>query len=709
MSPSQSSQSGLFRIERKQLLEQRRDEKKKLQVMEERSTNNLVIGTHSSCGLTLDDPITAERHCEIVQRDGRYWINDLTNASGTFLNGIQVREMTALAVGDRIALGAAILEVHQDEEEPSALCIHVYEGAFFHTLKKQGEFLSDADEWVRSEVTFGRTPKLKMLNWATCLVALLVAIWLLSGPRGEMALQPGHLLDSHAHLFVDSGDGPMALPAGYPSLAFMRDLAQREGCDACHDSFGQPSSEKCAACHQEVVRAAVAQEAHPFEGGASLVCVDCHREHFGGQPVPNTVTPAYFEERCGDCHGDSYADPISLLAGLELAESEYKLTGSSNQVLPRRITGGFEAFSHGDHSEIQDCSTCHITAETDQGWDFAALSFETCDQCHGADLDPASGLALGVELPPDDKRWTVNWHGVGEDQNHCRQCHSTSYAAELNKLERSDPIALTFDLGLRTHGDQFHLAPKPEDCSRCHVGGDDLPLGRMITGRPFSHDIHLSFLVRDDPTSVSAVNQQCAECHIEIINSSALAAAPVVFSGPPVSVCAKCHHESDGLALITNLGVPMSQVAKHSAHDFPHDRHTGIEGGCVACHDMDTSSPAGAIMISTPAEKAACVRCHMDQQQGANLSHMNIGGGDCVVCHQPTADSEPGSLLSVVFYGAQPKERRISHFPHHQEGHQGTTCRECHGDPAVQGEVHSPRADAASCRACHAGSRFHWR
>jgi predicted CXXCH cytochrome family protein len=457
-------------------------------------------------------------------------------------------------------------------------------------------------------------------------------------------------------------------------------------------------------------------KAHPFNTGSNLVCMDCHREHFGGQPVPNTVTPTHFEERCGDCHDDDSADPKSLLAGLlaglKEAELDYGLDESSDEppstwVAPR----GFEAFSHGDHSEIQDCSTCHITAETDQGRDFAALSFETCDQCHRADLDSASGLALGVELPPEDKRWTVNWHGVGEDQGNCRQCHSTPDSRELNKLERSDPIALTFDLGLRTHGDQFDLDTKSEDCSICHVDGDSLPLDRMIIGRPFSHDIHLSLLDRADSDSVSAVNQQCAECHVETINSSGLAAAPVVFAGPPLSVCAKCHAESDELALITKPGEPISQVAKHSAHDFPHERHKGIEGGCVACHDMDTSLPAGAIMISTPAEKAACVRCHMDQQQGANLSHMNIGGGDCVVCHQPRAESEPGSLLSAVFYEAPSKERSDSHFPHHQAGHQDISCKDCHGDPAVQGfeEVHSPPKNAYSCRECHARNRFHWR
>ncbi|HIG85878.1 MAG TPA: FHA domain-containing protein [Planctomycetes bacterium] len=711
MSSFEASDPGLFRIERKQLLEQRRDEKKKLQVMEERSTNVLVIGTHSSCGLTLDDPITAERHCEIVQRDGRYWINDLANASGTFLNGIQVREMTALEAGDRIALGAAILEVHQDEEEPSALCIHVYEGAFFHTLKKQGEFQSDADEWVRSEVTFGRTPKLKMLNWATCLVALLTAIWLLSGPRGEMALQPGHLLDSHAHLFVDSEDGPMTLPAGYPSLEIMRDLAQREGCDACHDSFGQPSSENCAKCHQEVVRAAVAQEAHPFEGGSSLVCVDCHREHFGGQPVPNTLIPDHFEQSCEECHGRDLADPDSLQLALERAATDHNLVKADDDQVPRRVSPGFEAFSHGAHSAISDCQECHLSSDPQDEQDFVSSSFETCNRCHAAELDPAASLALGEALPPGDKRWQVDWHGAGEGEANCLQCHAAAYEPELRTIERSDPMALIFDVGLRSHGDAFHDAAASEDCSRCHLSGEARPLGRVLTGRLFRHDTHLSAFDSLDEVSLGVLNQQCGECHIQIVASSELVPAPAVFSGPPLNVCARCHQESDGVALIREPGVHVSEAASHSTPDFPHDLHAEVEGGCFACHDMNMldDPEQGAISVSTPSSRAACAHCHMDRQQDRSLAHANMGGGQCASCHWAQEGAGSSGVLSSVFYGELSQDHRASEFSHKQEGHKDIGCTDCHGSPTEHGEVYSLTERASTCRNCHARSRFHWR
>lgn len=705
MSGFQAADPGFFRIERKRLLEQRMAEKKKLLVVEDKRTNELVVGTHSSCGLTLDDPIAAERHCVLVQRDGKYWIRDLHNASGTFLNGLQIEEETSLSVGDRIALGAAILEIHQDEELPEALCLHVHEGGFFHTLKKQGEFASDADEWVRSEVTFGRTPKLRILNWITGAVALFLGIWMFTQSSGESSLQPGHLIAAHAQLFMGSDGSSVSLPPGYPSMSSMVDLAQRKGCAACHDSFGTPTSEKCATCHQEVVRAAVAREAHPFKGGDDLVCIDCHREHFGETPIPNLVTPDHFEGRCKDCHGDEYGDPASLLAGLRHASTEYKLSVTSEQLLPRRVSRGFEAFSHGAHSKIQDCATCHKQGEGSEPSDFASLSFETCDQCHASDLSSPDGLAMGVELPPDDKRWTVNWHGAGEGEKNCRQCHEAPYAPGLKSLQRTDPVTLAFDLGLRSHGDQFHLTAKPEDCTRCHLSGQDLPLGRMFLGRPFRHDIHLSALIAGDGASQEVINRQCAECHTDMESSSALSSAPGVYSGPSLEVCTKCHQETDGLALITAPGVPTAQPVSRTASAFPHDRHVAIEGGCIACHEFRI----GAAMISTPPARAACSRCHMDQSQGISSSHANIGGGDCSACHQPSSTLQLAGILSSVFYGPRDKTPGASGFPHHLEGHKRATCRECHGDPAKLGEVHSPSQDAAACRDCHAGSRFHWR
>jgi hypothetical protein len=711
MSPSQSSQPGCFRIERKQLLEQRMAEKKKLQGMTEVRTDELLIGTHSSCGLVLNDPIAADHHCAILHSDGQYFIKDLDNASGSYLNGLPVHEQTPLFPGDRVALGAAILEIHHDEDNPNALGVYVYEGAFFYTLKKRGEFASDADEWVRSEVTFGRNPRLRLFNVGAVVVALIFALWMFAQPSGRSVLQPGQLSVAHARLFTESTPKIGPLPAGYPSYAFMVDIAQSEGCATCHDSFGQPSSENCAKCHQEVISAAEAGEAHPFEAGSKLVCMDCHREHFGGLPAPNTLIPNHFEQSCEKCHGKDLADPDSLQQALERAVTDHNLVKVDNAQMPRRVSPGFEAFSHGAHSAISDCRVCHLSGSPQDEQDFVSSSFETCNRCHAAELDPAAALALGEALPPEDKRWQVVWHGAGKSEANCLQCHAVAYEPELKTIERSDPVALMFDVGLRSHGDAFHDAVASEDCSRCHLSGEARPLGRVLTGSLFRHDTHLSAFNSLDGVALEVLNQQCGECHIQTVASSKLVPAPAVFSGPPLNVCARCHQESDGVALIDELGVPVSEVASHFTSDFPHDLHAEVEGGCFACHDMNMldDPEQGAISVSTPSSKAACARCHMDRQQDRSLVHANIGGGQCASCHWAQEGADSSDVLSSVFYGGLPQDRRASYFSHKQEGHKDIGCTDCHGSPTEHEEVYSLTERASTCRNCHARSRFHWR
>jgi len=152
-----------FRIERREVLEQRAQEKKKLTAPVAISGKELTIGTRSSCGLVLDDPVAAERHCAISFEGGNFVLRDLDNATGTYINGVRLGRPTALDNGDRIALGVTILELSIDRAAGGTLVVGVREGAFFHTIKKRGEFQSDADEWVRSEVTFGRSPRFLMV------------------------------------------------------------------------------------------------------------------------------------------------------------------------------------------------------------------------------------------------------------------------------------------------------------------------------------------------------------------------------------------------------------------------------------------------------------------------------------------------------------------------------------------------------------------
>ncbi|MFT7676644.1 MAG: hypothetical protein ACI8QC_000617 [Planctomycetota bacterium] len=699
MSVPQPQDPALFRIERKELLEQRKAEKKKLQLLQEVRTSELVIGTLSTSGLVLDDPVAAESHCAIVHEGGQFFIKDLPNASGTYLNGIRIQGQRPVKSGDRIALGVAILELSINPEQPASLDIAVREGAFFHTIKRRGEFASDADEWVRSEVQFGRMPLLRRLNVLACLVAAVAIWWFSTQPAGQAALQPAKLAFAHSQFFSD-------MPPRDTRLAFMVELAQEQGCNACHDSYGQPSSEKCASCHVEVIADAEAGMAHPFESQTSLVCIDCHKEHHGSQPAMGVLSPGNITERCADCHEDDMATPEAISSSLALAIAEHRidLAPTSNAMLARVPSSGYEAFDHMAHSAIEDCSTCHTAMAAPGVIDFVPLAFKDCAECHSPDSS-----VTGTSLPAADKRWNVTWHGAGNEGENCEQCHVEVFQPALRSVEQLAARPLAFDISLRSHADVFDHAGGEEDCSSCHKTGAAAQPGRLLSARPFEHDIHLSALLPGPGASAEQLNQQCAECHTDIAASLGIVAAPDAFSGPPLTSCANCHKEADGTALITSGGSPLATTVARQARtrpDFPHDRHTAVEGGCLACHEFGSLSDPqlGFAMASTPEDVASCVRCHMERAQGTNQAHTNIGGGQCANCHTP----QDGITLASVFRAPQPPATVSSNFPHQLEAHRRATCVECHGDPKIA-DVHSPAESASSCRECHAASRFHWR
>ena len=54
--------------------------------------------------VVLYDPASSRSHCEVVFRDGEYWLVDESSANGTFVNGERARHV-ALTPGDRIRIG----------------------------------------------------------------------------------------------------------------------------------------------------------------------------------------------------------------------------------------------------------------------------------------------------------------------------------------------------------------------------------------------------------------------------------------------------------------------------------------------------------------------------------------------------------------------------------------------------------------------------
>jgi hypothetical protein len=87
-----------------------------------RPNEPLMLG-RSAKGLQLIDPLVSLNHAEITWEGDRYWIRDMTSATGTFVNDVRLSERAVVLVpGMRIRLGETDLEVR---ERPRSAMIRV--------------------------------------------------------------------------------------------------------------------------------------------------------------------------------------------------------------------------------------------------------------------------------------------------------------------------------------------------------------------------------------------------------------------------------------------------------------------------------------------------------------------------------------------------------------------------------------------------------
>lgn len=65
----------------------------------------ITIGRSNKNNILLRDPYVSKEHLKIVKDEGKYFLEDLKSANGTYLNNERVLDVTILKNGDRIKLG----------------------------------------------------------------------------------------------------------------------------------------------------------------------------------------------------------------------------------------------------------------------------------------------------------------------------------------------------------------------------------------------------------------------------------------------------------------------------------------------------------------------------------------------------------------------------------------------------------------------------
>src|SRR6266508_2389643 len=85
----------------------------------------VVVGRSPDADVVVSDEEVSTRHASFVESDGVASVEDLGSTNGTLVNGERLTERRELAEGDRVRLGATVLEVRGDAPATSVAQIAV--------------------------------------------------------------------------------------------------------------------------------------------------------------------------------------------------------------------------------------------------------------------------------------------------------------------------------------------------------------------------------------------------------------------------------------------------------------------------------------------------------------------------------------------------------------------------------------------------------
>lgn len=79
-----------------------------------------ILGRSSDCHVTIEDPLVSRHHARIVLDGDRAVVHDLNSRNGVKVNGVSIKEPTALSDGDRLRIGTQELVFCRIDAAPNA-------------------------------------------------------------------------------------------------------------------------------------------------------------------------------------------------------------------------------------------------------------------------------------------------------------------------------------------------------------------------------------------------------------------------------------------------------------------------------------------------------------------------------------------------------------------------------------------------------------
>jgi hypothetical protein len=730
--------------------------------------DRLVIGASARSELRLDDPIAADRHCELELDGERLRVRDLGSTTGTFVDGVRVPPGgVELVTPCELVVGCSRIAI---DRKPGRVTLQPRERAFHFAEPRRGENQADRSEWTFSELRLGRMRSLTLVNRAAVVAVALGAVLLFTRPLRERFVSPGPLSRAHARLFdgVASTPRQAALGVDFVAIALTTRkssqpidpaaLASSEGCGICHLPGRGVPIQKCATCHGDLVAnqhpfandhatGKLAGVSSSFESGE---CNGCHLEHSGevdasGSSVGVEVTKRS-QQRCLDCHAETkVAQAIAVARAANESGDHAAATVAVQREAPsvpmdarRRLWP--IAFAHRDHvgrdvdgngSVDVDiaCATCHESvrkpheedrAVADANDDFLLVPFATCAGCHVRGREPSAERAeqfkkwQKVQALVDAEGqlkfvWDVRWHG-SHDAANCLECHR-SLDSRAHWLEPGLPLG---------DGPLADVALAAQ-----HAGLKTTPR-RVRAERPIDATEARYDVARRGHTDEFKGPDDCGRCH----QDSKIVAQPAPVEGPflhfmhlsknpvadddadrPLLVgqCAKCHLDLAESKALTSL-------PKGSAF------HWNEPQACSPCHRGDKKDPLAITAAHGSAALANDESLPLPDfphsrhvPHDGNVLSKRLDKG-CFTCHEFVAPVDGDVTRAAARTRTECRDCRYCHAKH--ENVAGNACKKCHpqttasdaqGPPAYHsfwGEDPPPERPILT-RSWPSGSQFH--
>ncbi len=102
-----------------------------------------VIGRGLGCTLRPTSPQIGDRHCSLLLRDGKVFVENLHNPGATFVDDLPIKGIVEIHHGQRLRIGPLLFEVRLADETPAPLSSADEEAA---ALLLDGQAKSDGDD-----------------------------------------------------------------------------------------------------------------------------------------------------------------------------------------------------------------------------------------------------------------------------------------------------------------------------------------------------------------------------------------------------------------------------------------------------------------------------------------------------------------------------------------------------------------------------------